>query len=140
MKIHKIIQVGTLKGLGGVWDNMHDQSGRVYSPKGLSPTINTFGGGGLEIKILTEESAILRPERTEYGKKVRKQYENKEVWDSRHNMTTLQPREDGITNTLTTVQKDNLLLEPVVAASRGRNADETHEESEKIADLKQSKS
>lgn len=58
------------------------------------------------------EPAILRTERTEYGKEIRKQYESGEVQESRHNMTNLQPRKDGISNTLTTVQKDNLLLEP----------------------------
>jgi DNA (cytosine-5)-methyltransferase 1 len=57
---------------------------------------------------------ILRPERTEYGKAIRKQYEAGEIQESRHNMTELKPREDGISNTLTTVQKDNLLLEPKV--------------------------
>lgn len=55
--------------------------------------------------------AILRPVRTEYGKKIRSKYESGEIQESRHNMTTLQPRWDGTSNTLTTVQKDNLLLE-----------------------------
>jgi DNA (cytosine-5)-methyltransferase 1 len=54
--------------------------------------------------------AILRPVRTEYGKAIRKAYESGEIQESRHNMTKLEPRNDGITNTLTTVQKDNLLL------------------------------
>lgn len=58
------------------------------------------------------EPAILTPKRTEYGKAIRKAYEAGEVWESRHNMTTLEPRTDGISNTLTTVQKDNYLLEP----------------------------
>ncbi len=62
--------------------------------------------------VLIKESVILRPIRTEYGKAIRKQYEAGEVKESRHHMTKLQPREDGISNTLTTVQKDNLLLEP----------------------------
>ena len=57
------------------------------------------------------ESAILTPKRTEYGKAIRKQYESGAVKESRHNMTELEPRTDGISNTLTTVQKDNLLLE-----------------------------
>ena len=107
--MNELIEVGTLKGLGGVWDNMFEQSGRVYSNKGLCPTISTFGGG-TEIKIMTEPQ-ILRPTRTEYGKQIRKKYENKEIKESRHNMTELQPRDDGVSNTLTTVQKDNLLLQ-----------------------------
>ena len=53
--------------------------------------------------------AVLRPVRTKYGKEIRKAYENGEVEESRHNMTKLEPRQDGISNTITTVQKDNLL-------------------------------
>ncbi len=63
---------------------------------------------------LVLEPAILTPKRTEYGKAIRKAYESGEVQESRHNMTELQPRDDGICNTLTTVQKDNLVLEPKV--------------------------
>ena len=55
--------------------------------------------------------AVLRPVRTEYGKEIRKAYENGEIEESRHNMTKLEPRQDGISNTITTVQKDNLLKE-----------------------------
>lgn len=60
------------------------------------------------------EPNVLTPKRTEYGKKVRKAYENGEIQESRHNMTEMQPREDGISNTITTVQKDNLLVEPKI--------------------------
>lgn len=34
-----------------------------------------------------------------------------QIQESRHNMTELEPRKDDVSNTLTTVQKDNLLLE-----------------------------
>lgn len=57
------------------------------------------------------ESAVLRQERTEYGKQIRKAYENGEINEKRSNIRELTPRDDGITNTLTTVQKDNYLLE-----------------------------
>jgi DNA (cytosine-5)-methyltransferase 1 len=57
--------------------------------------------------------AILTPKRTEYGKQIRKQYESGEIEESRHNMTKLEPRTDGVSNTLSTVQKDNLLLDGV---------------------------
>lgn len=53
--------------------------------------------------------AVLRPVRTKYGKEIRKAYENGEVEESRHNMTKLEPRQDRISNTITTVQKDNSL-------------------------------
>lgn len=62
------------------------------------------------MKIL--EPCTLTPKRTEYGKEIRKDYESGFIAESRHNMTQLEPREDGICNTVTTVQKDNYLLEP----------------------------
>ena len=48
-------ELGTLKGLGGVWDNMFEQSGRVYDTGDTSPTLHTNGGGNQELKILTSE-------------------------------------------------------------------------------------
>lgn len=60
---------------------------------------------------LVMESQVLTPKRTEYGKQIRKAYESGQIQESRHNMTELEPRKDDISNTLTTVQKDNLLLE-----------------------------
>ncbi|MEO3696151.1 DNA (cytosine-5-)-methyltransferase [Lactococcus lactis] len=162
-------------------NGMPRETNRVYSPEGLSPTLNTMQGGGREPKIAikikeaTKQGfavaelgdsinfsvpnsktrrgrvgkqvaqtldtscnqavivqkqrgngingnvydsktaqdrhgvAVLRPVRTKYGKEIRKAYENGEVEESRHNMTKLEPRQDGISNTITTVQKDNLL-------------------------------
>lgn len=60
---------------------------------------------------LVMESQVMAPKRTEYGKQIRKAYEIGQIQESRHNMTELEPRLDGVSNTLTTVQKDNLLLE-----------------------------
>lgn len=60
---------------------------------------------------LVMESQVLTPKRTEYGKQIRKAYESKQIQESRHNMTELETRQDNISNTMTTVQKDNLLLE-----------------------------
>ena len=56
------------------------------------------------------ESACLTPKRTEYGKQIRKEYEAGIVKEQRKNIQQLEPREDGKTNCLTTVQKDNLVL------------------------------
>lgn len=70
---------------------------------------------------------ILRPERTEYGKSIRKEYESGNVEEKRGNMRTLQPRPDNISNTLTTVLKDNLLLE-------GKNTVERERETAVTAD------
>ena len=62
---------------------------------------------------LVMESQVLTQKRTEYGKQIRKAYESGQIQESRHNMTELEPRHYGVSNTLTTVQKDNLLLENV---------------------------
>ena len=137
----KIKQIGNIKKTDSFGGN--PQTGRVYGIDGLSPTLDTVQGGGLEpkiaIPILTPDRlekrqngrrfkedgepmftitaqdrhgvAIMRPKRTDYGKQIRKQYEAGEVEESRHNMTTLEPVFDGISNTITTVQKDNLLLD-----------------------------
>ena len=45
-----IIQVGNLKNTESFGGNPH--TGRVYSPDGISPCLNTMQGGGLEPKIL----------------------------------------------------------------------------------------
>ena len=70
---------------------------------------------------LVMESQVLTPKRTEYGKQIRKAYESGQIQESRHNMTELEPRQDNVSNTLTTVQKDNLLLEkPLLLGGVGK--------------------
>ena len=55
----------------------------------------------------------LTTKRTEYGKKIRKLYENGEVQEQRKNIQQLEPRTDGLSNTITTVAKDNLVVEQI---------------------------
>lgn len=59
------------------------------------------------------EEYCLTPKRTEYGKKIRKDYEAGKIKEKRRNVQQLEPRFDGKTNCLTTVQKDNLIAEDV---------------------------
>lgn len=54
---------------------------------------------------------ILRQVRTEYGKSIRKAYESGQVKLKRMQMKRWEPRTDGLSNTLSTVEKDNYLLE-----------------------------
>lgn len=49
----KIVQVGNVVSTGN-WSN--PQRGRIYSSKGISPSLNTVGGGGLEPKILIKNA------------------------------------------------------------------------------------
>lgn len=60
------------------------------------------------------EPQVLRAERTDYGKKIRKQYETGEVYEKISNMREMMPRTDGISNTITTIQKDNYVMEPII--------------------------
>lgn len=55
--------------------------------------------------------AILKFQRNEYAKRIRKAYEAHEMQERRCNMKEVVPRADGLCNTITTVQKDNYLLE-----------------------------
>lgn len=59
------------------------------------------------------EPQVLRAERTEYGKAIRKQYEAGEVDEKIGNMREMKPRTDGIANTITTLLKDNYVVEPL---------------------------
>lgn len=78
-------------------------------PDGTSNTLTSVAKDNLVI-----EPSILTPVRTEYGKAIRKQYGDNNLPESRHNLTQLQPKPDGTSNTLTSVAKDNLLIEPTI--------------------------
>lgn len=76
-------------------------NGRVYSEDGISPTLRTPTGG-------LSEPCILSPIRTEEQRQLRKQ--GVDTFSGRQML----PRTDGVSNTITTVQKDNLLQEPCI--------------------------
>lgn len=59
------------------------------------------------------EPNVLTPKRTEEAKLLRKDYENHRINIQRKYMQQLEPRTDGVSNTITSVQKDNMLLEPL---------------------------
>lgn len=95
-------------------DNPSDRPVGSHTEQRLE--VNTQGTSNCLTSVqkdnLVMESQVLTPKRTEYGKAIRKAYESGKVQESRHNMTELEPRTDGVSNTLTTVQKDNLVIEP----------------------------
>ena len=133
-------------------------AGNVWNKNAISPTITTCQGGGREPMILdcfivasrgrnpekpndrtpgihTEqrlemnkdglvntlttvqkdnlclEVKCCRMVRTEEGKRLRKAYESHEIKCGFNEHRKLEPREDNVINSLTTVEKDNLLLE-----------------------------
>lgn len=68
--------------------------------------------------VAVEPLGILRNVRTEYGKEIRKDYESGKLDISRHDFLANEIREDGIANTLSTVQKDNQLAVKVAEATK----------------------
>lgn len=91
-----------------------DCKGKVISRRltDIANTVHGSTGSGGSTDCFVAEPQVLTPKRTEYGKALRKDYDAGKIKESRHNMTELEPRTDGISNTITTVQKDNLLVEP----------------------------
>ena len=93
-----------------------DDKGKVVSRRltDIANTIHGSTGCGGSTDCFVAEPQVLTPKRTEYGKALRKDYDAGRIQESRHNMSELEPRTDGICNTITTVQKDNLLMEPKI--------------------------
>ena len=91
------------------------QNGRRFKENGDSMfTLTSQERHGVAV----EPIGILRNVRTEYGKEIRKDYESGKLDISRHEFLANEIREDGITNTLSTVQKDNQLAVKVAEATK----------------------
>ncbi len=60
---------------------------------------------------MSKKFYALKYQRTEYGKKIRKDYEAGRIKERRCNMREYTIRTDGCINTLTTVCKDNYIVE-----------------------------
>ena len=88
-----IIKIGTL-------NPKFDQIGRVYSIKGISPTIPTASGGGHIPKILQQ---------TQVGA-IRNRYVKNTVSDKKLS-SRIEVNKKHVCNTLTSVQKDNIIIE-----------------------------
>jgi len=54
---------------------------------------------------------ILKTQRNEYAKRIRKDYENGNIKERRCNLKEYTIRNDGIINTITTIVKDNYIIE-----------------------------
>lgn len=134
----EIKEIGNLKEGQQSWKS--PQTGRVYDATGISPTLNTCGGGGHEVKIVEKKvmggiytdvtenfNRGLYPNVSRTVKAVKNDagcIERQIVHmrgrnpDNPSDRTAGAPTEqrlevnsEGICGTLTTVQKDNLLLE-----------------------------
>ena len=74
----------------------------------------------MQPKILEDAQAI-RMVRTEEGKALRKEYESGAIHHGFNEYREIELRNDGVANTLSTVQKDNYICEKSIVAMRGRN-------------------
>lgn len=83
-------------------DHTFESANRVYDTDGVAPAMNTCGGGGLQPKILENKIVAMRG----------RNHDNPS--DRTAGIPTeqrLEANTQGISNCLTSVQKDNLLLE-----------------------------
>ncbi len=91
------------------------QNGRRFKEDGEPMfTLTSQDRHGVAIDPL----GVLSNVRTEYGKEIRKDYESGKLDISRHEFLANEIREDGIANTLSTVQKDNQLAVKVAEATK----------------------
>lgn len=136
----EIKEIGNLKEGQQSWKS--PQTGRVYDVTGISPTLNTCGGGGHEVKIVEKKvmggiytdvkenfdrglypnvSRTVKAVKNDAGCIERQIVASRgrnpdNPSDRTAGMPTeqvLEPNVNGVCNTLTTVQKDNMLMETV---------------------------
>lgn len=86
-----------IKVVGNVGKSSREDISRVYDPGGVSPTLNTMGGGGRQPKIVAMRGR--NPENPS------------DRTPGVHTEQRLEVNRNGTSNTISTVQKDNLVLE-----------------------------
>lgn len=97
-------QVVVLGNMDNTIDHTFESANRVYDKNNLCPTIPTCAGGGIQPKIIEETKCCVamrgrnpdNPSDRTRGAKMEQR---------------LEMNKDGLVNTLTTVQKDNLVME-----------------------------
>lgn len=103
-----IIDNKSVKQLGNILEEgnfKNPQCGRVYDSNACSPTLNICGGGNHEPKIIDTTIVAMR------GRPI----ENPNIRQAGlPTKQRLELNEQGICNTLTTVQKDNMVLENII--------------------------
>ena len=138
--VEQIRQIGNYE-TESTWDN--PQTGRVYSADGISPTLNTCGGGDREVKIIEpvygiytnvsedfqagplknlsrclkaekHDASVIYQESMIVASRGRNPQNPSDRTPGNHVEQRLEPNSEGLCNTLTSVQKDNLVLEPAI--------------------------
>lgn len=107
--------------VGGVFDASYPNSelrrGRVQENGDVSPALTTSSESAI-LRYEGVEPQVLTPLRTEEGRQLRKQGIDK------FGNRALYPREDGCSNTITTLTKDNYLQEPNGIEYKGKHIKE----------------
>jgi len=103
--VHNTMPRSSTNGNGG--------TGHLSRTDGKTYCLDTGNTNAVEIQCVAMRGreAVLTTKRTEYGKAIRKDYEAGNIETQRKNIQQLEPRTDGKTNTLTSVQKDNLVMQ-----------------------------
>ena len=103
--------------------------GTRYSQKweaGPNGCTNTLMSVAKDNYVCEKECFCLQYVRNEYGRMIRKGYESGDIKARRSEIRDVLPRTDGITNTITTILKDNIIMEkelmpePVEARPKGK--------------------
>jgi DNA (cytosine-5)-methyltransferase 1 len=85
--------------------NQDTQASQVYDSDGLSPTLNTMQGGNRQPFIEEPKICAMRGRNIENPKSRKSGQPTQQM---------IEVNENGVSNSLTTVQKDNLVVEPKV--------------------------
>ena len=87
---------------------------------------NTLTSVAKDNYICEKEAFCLQYVRNDYGRAIRKGYEAGDIKARRSEIREVLPRTDGITNTITTILKDNIIMErelmpePIEARPKGK--------------------
>ena len=84
-------------------DHTFESANRVYDINGIAPTQNTCGGGGLQTKILENKQLIV-------AMRGRNPDNPSDRTAGSPTEQRLEPNSQGLCNTITSVQKDNMVL------------------------------
>ena len=90
---------------GGKWDKINESCRRYYKEDGISPSIHTCQGGNTEPKVLINEPVIA-------ASRGRNPDNPSDRTPGIPTEQRLEINKQGVSNTITTVQKDNYVLEP----------------------------
>lgn len=100
--------------VGSVYLGNNESNNRVYSPEGLSPTLNTMQGGHRQPKIMVREATKKGYAEAGIGDSINLEQPNSKTRRGRVGK--------GVAQTLTT-SCNQAVVEPLICALRGRNPD-----------------